>query len=78
MKTKIPSEPNANLARWITDERAEKFFGRPFKIKAAILVHMITGEGSLADIARQNGISRQAVHEHARHAREIYFPPSQG
>jgi len=78
MKTKIQSEPNANLARWITDERAEQFFGRPFKIKAAILVHMITGDGSLSEIAREHGISRQAVHEHARHAREIYFPPRQG
>lgn len=65
-----------HLITWLSDERGEKFFGRAFKIKASILAHLITGEGSLSEIARQHGISRQAVHEHAQRGRKIYFSAS--
>lgn len=69
---------NDNLIQWLTDEKSAAFFGRAFAIKADVLAHLLTGNGTLADIGRRRGISRQAVHKHAVKARKIYFTPSIG
>jgi hypothetical protein len=69
---------NDNLIQWLNDSRGEIYFGRAFTIKADVLAHLLTGEGTLADIGRRRGISRQAVHKHAVKARKIYFTPSLG
>ncbi len=65
-------EHEPNLLQWLTDPRGRKFFGRAFEIKSSVLVHVLTGEGSLAEIAATHGVSRQAVHWHAVKARKIY------
>ncbi len=67
---------NDNLIQWLTDEKSAAFFGRAFAVKADVLAHLLTGEGTLADIGRRRGISRQAVHNHAVKARKIYVTPS--
>jgi len=67
---------NDNLIAWLTSPSAAAYFGRAFAIRADVLAHLITGDGSLAEIGRKHGVSRQAVHRHAVKARAIYFPPS--
>lgn len=62
-----------HLIQWLTDEKSAAFFGRAFTIKADVLAHLLTGDGTLADIGRRRGISRQAVHRHAVKARKIYI-----
>ena len=61
-----------NLAAWLTDPRTAKFFGRSFLVRADVLAHLLTGRGTLSDIGRVHGLSRQAVHKHARQARQIF------
>ena len=68
---------NDNLIAWLNDPRTAAFFGRAFTIKADVLAHLLTGDGTLADIGRRRGISRQAVHKQAVKARQIFFPPSE-
>jgi hypothetical protein len=67
---------NDNLLAWLTDPRTAEYFGTTFTVKADVLAHLLTGDGTLADIGRRRGISRQAVHKHAVKARKIYFTPS--
>ena len=62
-----------DLGAWLTDPRATEYFGRTFDIRAAVLAQAITGEGSLAGIARRKKVSRQAVHKQAVRARAIFL-----
>lgn len=65
------NEPN-NITAWLTSPKAARYFGRGFLIRADVLAHLISGRGTLADIAKVHGVSRQAVHKHARKARVIF------
>jgi len=65
-----------HLLDWLTDDRAAAYFGKSFSIRADVLALTITGTGTLADIARKHGVSRQAVQKHAAKARRIYFDPA--
>lgn len=67
---------NTNLTAWLSDPRGQDYFGRTFAVRAAVLAHLLTGEGTLADVAREHGVSRQAVHRHYRRAVKVYGPPS--
>ena len=67
---------NSNLVNWLTDAKSSAYFGRSFQVKADVLAQIIGGVGTLADIGRKHGISKQAVWKHARKARAIYFEPS--
>lgn len=71
MKTKIQSEPNTNLARWLTDARAAEFFGDSFALKADVLACLIQ-RGNLAAVARQHGVTRAATSKQARRAKSIF------
>lgn len=64
---------NQNLIKWLTGDKAADYFGKSFSIRADVLAQMLTGSGSLADIARRHGVSRQAVQKHAKQAHRIYF-----
>jgi len=66
-------EQESNLLSVLSDPRAERFFGRPFQIKAAVLAALLTGEPAPAELARRLGISRQLVHWHSANARRIYL-----
>ena len=61
-----------NLANWLSDARAILYFGRAFQIKAAVLVHLISGKGSLGEIARQHNVGRNAITRYAKNARKYY------
>jgi len=66
-----------NLIRWLADEKSAAYFGKSFSIRADVLAHLIAGTGgSLADIARRHGVSRQSAHRHFRQALAIYGQPS--
>jgi hypothetical protein len=67
---------NENLIEWLTDSRSAAFFGRSFAIRADVLAHLITGNGSQSEIGRKHKVSKQAVWKHAQKARTIFFPPS--
>jgi AcrR family transcriptional regulator len=41
-----------------------------------VLEHLITGQGTLAEIGRRYGVSRQSIHRHFRKAKAIYGQPS--
>jgi hypothetical protein len=69
---------NSNLIEWLSDKKSVAYFGKSFAIRADVLAHLITGDGSLAEIGRQHGVSRQAVQKHAVKARTIYFEPTTG
>jgi hypothetical protein len=71
MKTKIPPEPNTNLARWLTDARTAEFFGPSFAFRADVLACVIEG-GNLSAIARQHGLTRAAASKQARRAKSIF------
>ncbi len=67
---------NDNLIQWLSDPKSAEYFGRSFAIRADVLAHLITGAGSLAEIGRTHGVSRQAVQKHAAKSRAIYFKPT--
>jgi AraC-like DNA-binding protein len=73
-----PKSKNNNLTAWLSDPRGEKYFGRTFAVRAAVLAHLLTGTGTLADVAREHGVSRQAVHRHFRRALAIYGASTPG
>jgi hypothetical protein len=70
------TNPNANLTAWLSDPRGQQYFGRTFTVRAAVLAHILTGTGTLADVAREHKISRQAAHKHYRRAIALYGSPS--
>jgi hypothetical protein len=63
---------NGNLIEWLTDSRSAEYFGRAFAIRADVLVRLINGTGSLAEIGGKDKVSRQAIHKHFKKARTIY------
>jgi len=65
-----------HLVNWLSDDRATLYFGGSFGLRADVLAHVLTGQGTLADIARRRGVTRQAAHRHAVRAREVYGPPT--
>lgn len=73
-----PKPKNENLSAWLSDRRGAEYFGRAFQIRAAVLARLLSNEGSLADIAREHGVSRQAIHRHYKLAVKTYGPPSTG
>ena len=64
------------LISWLGDDRATAYFGKSFALRADVLALVLTGQGTLADIARRRGVSRQAAHRQAVRARQVYGPPT--
>jgi hypothetical protein len=62
----------SNLDKWITHPGADEYFGRRFAFKFAVLATIASGHGTLAEVARQYGSSRQAAWKHAKSARLIF------
>jgi len=63
-----------HLISWLSDNRAKAYFGKSFALKADVLALALTGKGTLAEIARRRGVSRQAAHRQAVLARQVYGP----
>jgi AcrR family transcriptional regulator len=70
---------NSNLIEWLSDSRSADYFTKSFEIRAAVLVFLLIGQGgSLAEIGRRYGVSRQSIHRHFKKAQEVYGQPSTG
>jgi hypothetical protein len=65
---------NDNLINWLTDSRSAEYFGRTFAIRADLLANLITGRGSVAEIAKEYSISLAAVYKHRKMALAIFQP----
>jgi hypothetical protein len=56
---------------WMTDRRAQEYFGPHYALKADVLACIISN-GCLADVARKHDVSPQAVTRHAKAVRRIF------
>lgn len=63
---------NDNLESWLKDQRMDAFLGRRACFKLAVLAAVISGNETLASVARRYGTSRQAAGKHAAAARRIF------
>ena len=61
-----------HILEWLTDPRTDAYLGRRACFKLAVLAAVISGEETLASVARRYGTSRQAAGKHARNARRIF------
>ena len=62
----------SNLEKWLSDPRADDYFGKSFSFKLSILAQVRTGDGTLAAIAREHHVCKQAATRHAAKARSIF------
>ena len=63
---------NENLIKWLTDQRADEYFGASFALRFAVLAAVVSGNGTIAAVGRRHGVSKQAAHRHAAKARRIF------
>jgi hypothetical protein len=71
-KNSKTNPPDTALIARLTDDRAQKYFGRGFVLRAEVLAAIHTGDRSLYSIAKEYGVSCQAVSKIAQRARAIY------
>lgn len=62
----------APLTDWLRDSRVIAFLGRPVEIKFRVLALSLTGTGSVAAIAKDFNLSRQAVERYVRRCRSAF------
>lgn len=62
----------SHLLKLLTDPRFDEYLGRRACFKLAVLAHQISGEGTLAGVARKYGVTRQAAFKHATDAKRIF------
>jgi hypothetical protein len=73
-----PRDDASNLIDRLCDEKATRFFGRSWALRAEVLAQIQTGSRSLSAIAREYHVSKQAVSKIAKRAREIYGETTAG
>lgn len=61
-----------NLESWLKDKRMDAYLGRRACFKLTVLAAVISGDETLASVARRYGTSRQAAGKHAANARRIF------
>jgi hypothetical protein len=61
-----------HIQAWLTNAAVSEYMGRTAGIKLAVLLHLMSGEGSLVEIARRFSVSRQALTKHVQLARQIF------
>lgn len=72
MRSKTKSERRDALAAWLEHPGAPTYFGREFRTKLKVLAHLVSGQNTIASIARSEGITRQAAHKHLVRARRAF------
>ena len=65
-------ETSNHLAEWLDHPGAEVVFGASFRLKLAVMQCVVSRQGTLAEIARRHGITRQAASKHAMMIRAAY------
>jgi hypothetical protein len=61
-----------NLEDWLGDPRLDEYIGRRACFKIAVLAAVLSGDTTLAAVARRYGASRQAAWLHAKKAERIF------
>jgi hypothetical protein len=61
-----------HLTAWLSDPRVRRFYGPTFELKSDVLGVLVSGVGTLAGVARQHNVTRQAAHKHAVDARKAF------
>jgi hypothetical protein len=69
---KTTSNLESNLEKWMASPAFDEFVGRRVRFKLAVLAAVISGDESLASVARRYGTTRQAASKHAANARRIF------
>ena len=81
MRLQIPNSPPeiavsqgdaSNLIDRLCNEKAIRYFGRSWALRAEVLAQLKSHSRSLSDIAREYHVSKQAVSKIAKRARGIY------
>ena len=68
-----PTKQPHNLAAWLTDSRADEYFGATFVMRFEILASIQRGQRpNLAEIGRKYGVSRAAASAQHVRARRIF------
>ena len=68
----MESKQSTNLEAWLTHPGADEYFGRRTAFKIAVLAHLLSGQGTLADVGRRFGAGRSAACHHATKARKLF------
>jgi hypothetical protein len=71
----IPIEPPhqvENLISLLTSDAAVRYLGRSFSLRIEVLAALKAGNRTLADVAREHGVSRQYVSKLAGEARSCF------
>ena len=61
-----------NILAWLGDSRFDRYVGRRTCFKLAVLAAILSGNESLASVARRYGTTRQAAAKHSAAARKIF------
>jgi hypothetical protein len=67
---------DSNLITWLTAPQAVAYYGADFGTKTAVLAMLVSGQGDVAALAKERGVTRQAIHHHLQRARKIWMRPS--
>lgn len=68
---KITNAEAVRIAEFLQSDFADKYYGRAWLLKSAVLAHVLTGEGTLLAIAEKYKVSPAALTRHHRRARQI-------
>lgn len=66
-----PASGENHLAEWLSDPRADVYFGRTFRLRFEMLVALLSGE-TAASVGRRCNVSKQAASVQSKRARAIY------
>jgi hypothetical protein len=72
MKNPPSKKPDTRFEEFLVNPGTEILLGPSAMLKLEALSIVLGGEGSLADIARKRGVTRQAAHAAAKKARRAY------
>ena len=62
-----------NTLDWLGDPRLAQYMGRVFAVRLDALSFVLTGKGTVGELAERHGISRQKMSQHIARARRIFF-----
>jgi len=57
-----------HIIEWLSSPEAAAYFGAAFALKSAVLAHIVTGDGSLSEIATTHSITLSAVYKQRKEA----------
>jgi hypothetical protein len=64
------------LIKFLRSAQADAYFGKTFLLRADVLAHHLSGQGTLTVLAIKHRVTKSAMTRHARRAREIFGEPN--